>query len=148
MSELNRREFVAVAAAACASCMMGRTAWAAEPGPVDAGPIGDYKADGVFDKFAKSHGFLLVRRDGRLYAPTSTCTHKAQLVLPNAETGNLVCTKHGSTFSLEGRVIKGPATLPLPRFGISLDARQHVIVDTSRRFIQAQWNQAGAFIKV
>ena len=101
MSDLNRRQLIvtavatAAAAAACCTCELAQAAEAeggehrggeSRPGPttgpafakgpVDVGPKADYSKDGVIDKFAKSNRVLVIRHDGKIYAPTATCTHK------------------------------------------------------------------------
>ena len=151
MSDLNRREFVAAAAAACAFCaacpenLLAATA----KGPVDAGDVSTFVKDGIYDSFAQSQGFFLISSKGRLYAASSTCTHKANQVLIDSENqGQLKCEKHGSLFSLDGKVVKPPAKRSLPRFGIKLDAKKHVIVDPTKRFEEANWQNAGSFVKL
>src|SRR5438045_1239566 len=134
---MNRREFVAAAAAACAFCvacpesLMAVTA----KGPVDAGEVSGFAKEGVYDAMAVSQGFFLISSKGKLYATSSTCTHKANQVLIDSENhGQLKCEKQGSLFSLEGKVVKAPAKRSLPRYGIKVDARKHVIVDPTKRF--------------
>jgi Rieske Fe-S protein len=150
MSELNRREFVAAAAACafCAACPENLLAATAK-GPVDAGDVSAFMKEGIYDAFAQSQGFFLISSKGKVYAASSTCTHKANQVLIDSENrGQLKCEKHGSLFSLDGRVIKPPAKRSLPRFGIALDARKHVIVDPTKRFEEGKWNEAGSFLKL
>ncbi len=61
--------------------------------------------------------------------------------------GTLKCPKHGSIFSAEGVVTKGPARKPLDRFGVSIDDAGHVIVDP-RPFPQGAMGKAGGFVEV
>lgn len=116
-------------------------------GPVDAGPLGDYGRDGIFDRFAASHGFFLVRRAGRLYAATAVCTHQRARLVADGGSG-FKCPRHGARFDGQGHVIKGPARRPLPRLAVRLDERGHVVVDPSARFGPEQWNQPAGFIVV
>jgi len=151
MPEMNRREFVAVAAAACAFCAAcpENLLAAVAKGPVDAGEVSAFMKDGIYDSLAQSQGFFLISSKGKLYAASSTCTHKANQVLIDSESqGQLKCEKHGSLFSLDGRVVKPPAKRSLPRFGIKLDAKTHVIVDPTRRFEEKDWQNAGSFLKL
>jgi Rieske Fe-S protein len=105
--------------------------------------------DGVYDSLAQSQGFFLISSKGKLYATSSTCTHKANLVSIDAENhGQLKCEKHGSLFSLEGKVVKPPAKRSLPRYGITLDAKKHVIVDPTKRFEEANWQNPASFLKL
>src|SRR5258705_879430 len=137
MSELNRREFVAAAAAACAFCVAcpeGVLAATAK-GPVDAGDVNAFTKEGVYDALSQSQGFFLISSKGKLYATSSTCTHKANQVSIDSENhGQLKCEQPGSLVSLDGKVIKPPAKRSLPRLGSSLDARKHVILDPTKRF--------------
>jgi cytochrome b6-f complex iron-sulfur subunit len=65
------------------------------------------------------------------YTVSAVCTHLGCNV--NHEEGRgFACPCHGSTFDEEGRVRKGPAAWPLPRFSMSLSRRGELIVDTSR----------------
>ena len=150
MSELNRREFVA-AAAACAFCVAcpENVLAATAKGPVDAGELSAFAKDGIYDSLAQSQGFFLISSKGKLYATSSTCTHKANLVSVDPEkAGQLKCEKHGSLFSLEGKVVKAPAKRSLPRYGIKVDAKKHVIVDPTKRFEEASWNDPNSFVKL
>ena len=166
-SEMNRRHFLSVAAAAtcaCAlSCPLARKARAGEddddddeptkgPPPVpigknDVGTLTDYAKDGVYDKWADSRHFLVVRDGKMLFALSSVCSHKAGLLKVDAK-GVIQCSKHHSIFSHDGQPTKGPATKsgPLTRHGIALDAKGKVIVDTSDRYLEDDWKKPGAFI--
>src|SRR5437867_1054882 len=146
MSEVNRREFVTAAAAACAACILcGGTAEAITGGPTsapapgsaanlfDVGPKSDYSKDGtISDKFVKTQKLVVIRDAGQIYACTAICTHKkATLKVQGAE---LVCPSHGSHFSPQGTVTKGPAKASLIRYGISENTAGHLIVDRSKQF--------------
>jgi Rieske Fe-S protein len=151
MSELNRREFVAAAAAACAFCIAcpENILAATAKGPVDAGDVGAFAKDGVYDSLAQSQGFFLISSKGKLYATSSTCTHKSnQVSIDSKNAGQLKCEKHGSLFSLDGRVVKPPAKRSLPRYAIKLDAKKHVIVDPTKRFEEKDWQDPASFVKL
>jgi nitrite reductase/ring-hydroxylating ferredoxin subunit len=122
---------------------------AEKAGPVAVGSLKDFAKDGVFDKFAKSHGFFMIRREGRLYAATSYCTHKraAQLV-SKATTKELACPKHGSTFALSGAVIRGPARQSLPRYAITATDQGRLTVDTSKQFEESKWNDPASYVAI
>ena len=133
MQDLNRREFVALTAmAACACALAGESALADAPaGTFDAGPVTDFAADGIFDKFAKQQKFILIRKGSKLTAINAMCTHKNCVVKPKDDT--LKCPCHGSIFTTAGDVTKGPAKGNLGRFKVSIDAQNHVIVDLSKK---------------
>jgi nitrite reductase/ring-hydroxylating ferredoxin subunit len=108
-SSIDRRHFLAIMAAGLAPAT---TAKASAADVVDAGPVGLYAADGVYDKF-HDQGFFLVREGGKLKALSSYCTHrKCKLTAEANCTFNCPC--HGSTFSADGKIVQGPAKKDLP----------------------------------
>ena len=73
---------------------------------------------------AEGLGVMLVRKGGRLHALADRCSHRGCSLSDgklNAD-GTLTCRCHGSTFRLDGSIVKGPATSPQPEF----DVRTHV----------------------
>jgi nitrite reductase/ring-hydroxylating ferredoxin subunit/uncharacterized membrane protein len=69
------------------------------------------RADGV--------GVLLVRKDGRTYALADRCSHRGcSLHEGQLRDDTVTCPCHGSTFGLDGSVVKGPATAPQPTFDV------------------------------
>ena len=161
-TEMNRRNFVAltVAAAAVTACACECTLAAEAPekekesgkppppnkGTVNVGKKADYAKDGVVDKFAKANRVLVVRDGGKIYCPTSTCTHKnCSVKLKGAE---IVCPCHGSKFTLQGTSIKGPAKGSLYRYALSVDANGDIIVNKEKQFAEKEWAQEGSFITV
>ena len=179
--ELNRRNFVAltVAAAAAATACACECTFAAEApaadapagggggegkekespkapppnvGTVNVGKKAKYDKDGVSDEFAKKNRVLVVRNQGKIYAPTATCTHKncAVKTKENATTKEkeIVCGCHGSKFSLQGTSTKGPAKGSLYRYAISVNADGDIIVNKEKQFAEKDWDKDGAFITV
>jgi len=147
----NRREFLATTTIAIGAAVAGGVSLPvlAEPappdGPIDVGAIGEFKADGVIDSFAKSHKLFVITQAGKIYAPSSVCTHKF-CVLKIADS-ELRCPCHGTRYGLDGRVTKGPAKAPLVRYGIS-EKQGRVIVDTVKEFDLGEWDEAGSFIQI
>lgn len=134
--EITRREWIAVvgAAAAC-GCMSGCTQSSGQAsmlptGPIDAGPIGAFAADGVYTNSRDRNGFFVVRQGPRLFALSAICTHRACKL--DAESEKFTCPCHGSTFTLHGKVMRGPARRDLAIFAVERDAREHLIVWTSK----------------
>jgi cytochrome b6-f complex iron-sulfur subunit len=161
MSDMNRRGFLAgaaaTAAAACVGCMCsqamaggagggGSGAPAAAADPVGAGALDAFAKDGVFDTLAQKSRVVLVRKDNKLYALTAVCTHQGGTVVAN--NGALRCPKHNATFALDGKNTGGPARTPLVHLGIKVDDKKHVVVDPSKKLTEAQWNDEGSFVKV
>ena len=60
---------------------------------------------------------ILIVRDSlrRYHALSMQCTHEGCPV-NRPVNGVIVCPCHGSEYDLEGRVLKGPAQLPLARY--------------------------------
>ena len=154
MSDLNRRQFVVLAAAAAAgACACGtESAQAADApkkplpkGPFDCGPKTGYASDGVIDKFAKKERILIVRHEGRIYAPTATCTHKNCAVKLNPAK-EIVCPCHGSKFTIQGTSLKGPAKGSLYRYAIKVDEKGNLIVDRDVQFEEKNWDDPAAFV--
>jgi nitrite reductase/ring-hydroxylating ferredoxin subunit/uncharacterized membrane protein len=60
-------------------------------------------------------GVLLVRHHGEIYAIADRCSHRGcSLAEGTLREGTITCRCHGSTFTLDGRVVTGPATSPQP----------------------------------
>ena len=142
---ITRRALLSTAAVgACAICSCtsnspttGSAAKVSQP--VDIGPLDRFTRDGIYDDWADSHGFFLVRHANQLYALSSICTHRHYDL--ETKGTQIVCPKHGSLFTPTGRVIKGPATTPLPRVAIHMTPARSVVVDPSR-------NDPAAFISL
>ncbi|MGA2496642.1 MAG: Rieske (2Fe-2S) protein [Tepidisphaeraceae bacterium] len=144
---LTRRQTLAVLATAT----LGGCAGAGVPssgnsalGPVDVGAIEAYPADGVYAGFRDRHELFIVRAGNRIFAQSAICTHR-RCALAAAEAG-FVCGCHGSTFTLQGKVTRGPAVQDLPRFAIEKDARGHLLVHPERVLATGQFDEPGAFI--
>src|SRR4051812_8876505 len=166
LDELNRRQFVAATAALAAAaaitceCCLAEAADAKGDGKeekddknapesksVDAGKLSDYAKDGITDKFAKKPDkVFIIRHEGKLYAPSSTCSHRRCTV--KLKEGALACPCHGSKFTEMGVPTKGPAKSSLIRYAVSTDDKGHVIVDKTKQFEEKDWEKDGAFIKV
>ena len=128
---MNRRHFlyltVTAAITGCQSVGGGGNGGSTQGGhEVDAGPVGNYAADGVYSKF-RDEGFFIIRKDGKLMALSSYCTHrKCKLT---AETDHsFYCPCHGSTFDPSGKVTEGPAKQDLPVLVTSANANSHLLV--------------------
>jgi Rieske Fe-S protein len=115
-------------------------------GPVDAGLVEGFSVDGAYGGFRDTHGFFVVRERGRLYAQSAICTHRRCKVA--AAGSGFQCDCHGSTFTVEGKVTKGPASRDLPRFAVEKDEQGHLIVHAGRVLAPEQLDAPGGFVAV
>lgn len=74
---------------------------------------------------------LLVKsqKDGTYHCILMKCTHMGGAL--QLRDGEYVCNLHGSVFSADGKVIKGPAKTPLVTYPASVDGKMLVITITS-----------------
>ena len=125
---LNRRDFLILATGLAAGC--GLTSVSANPSGqpvvVNAGPAAEYAADGVYSHFLK-RGFFVVRKNGKLFALSSTCTHR-KCALKAESDRSFYCKCHGSTFDPDGKVTAGPAKRDLPAFPLLVNDKGDVLV--------------------
>jgi nitrite reductase/ring-hydroxylating ferredoxin subunit len=93
---------------------------------IDAGPVSNFSADGVYDTY-RALGFFIVRKEGRLFALSSYCTHR-QVTLTAERNCTFYCKRHGSTFDATGHVTKGPASKDMPVLSMSTNSVGHLVV--------------------
>ncbi len=73
---------------------------------------------------------LVVRHaDGRLTTVSTRCMHRGCQVDPVAD--RLVCPCHGSEYTREGAVLKGPTRAPLHRFATRIEGEE-IVIDLNR----------------
>ena len=78
---------------------------------------------------------VAVGRDGGgLYALSVICTHAGCDMSQNGSvtSSGIDCFCHGSVFSPEGQVLRGPAFSPLPHFALTKDAAGQLTVHTDQ----------------
>ena len=96
---------------------------------VNAGPAGNYSADGVYSNFC-DQGFFVIRKGEKLSALSAICTHRKCKLTAESDQ-SFYCKCHGSTFDPAGHVTAGPAKRDLPVFPISPDERGQLLVKVS-----------------
>lgn len=150
--ELSRRQLIVLAGTAavggCASVARDETDHAPiafRRGPVDAGPLRDYPHDGIYARYRDS-GFFVVREGNRLFARSALCTHRTCKL--NARRDGFLCPCHGSTFTLDGRVTRGPARRDLPGFVVEKGPNGHLIVRTDQPIPADRANVAGGYVEI
>ncbi|MGA9450898.1 MAG: Rieske (2Fe-2S) protein [Verrucomicrobiia bacterium] len=126
---MNRREFLILTAAFAAGCSSMENVGLPAAGKqrvVNAGPVGNYAADGVCSAF-RNQGFFIVRRDEKLFALSAICTHR-KCKLDAEPDRSFHCPCHGSTFDPNGHVTGGPARRDLPVLATSVDENGQILV--------------------
>lgn len=70
---------------------------------------------------------IINRRGSGFIALSRVCTHLGCLVGYDSFNNKLVCPCHAGEFDLEGNVLAGPATKPLPRYPLKISSKQITI---------------------
>jgi cytochrome b6-f complex iron-sulfur subunit len=76
-------------------------------------------------------GIFVARVQEGFYALSAVCTHLGCLSNWKADTGEIVCPCHGSTFRRDGTVTSGPAPEPLPWLKVWISDDGNLMVDRS-----------------
>jgi Rieske Fe-S protein len=126
---MNRRQFMLLSAAAAAACCQPVTGFAKAPAGervLDAGPVRDYSAPGVYTRY-RDQGFFVIRQGAKLFALSAVCTHRKCKVSAEDDR-TFSCDCHGSTFDPGGKVTEGPAKRDLPVLSSLTNEQGHLIV--------------------
>lgn len=122
---------------------------AEEPSKFKAGSPEDYEDGKVVERY-KSKNAWIVRKDGVIYALSTTCTHLG--CTPNwlERDQKFKCPCHGSGFHVTGVNFEGPAPRPLERWAVSLGEDGQIVVDKSKKFQEerGEWDNPESYIKV
>jgi cytochrome b6-f complex iron-sulfur subunit len=78
---------------------------------------------------AENRTYIVRESDGGIYAISAVCTHLGCLTRWNDNRGEITCPCHGTKFSKSGSVLEGPTSKTLPRFSLSLNENNEIIVD-------------------
>lgn len=127
--QINRRDFLILTAtfvAGCSSVGKVSTSSTSTERVINAGPISNYAADGVYATF-RSQGFFIVRQGEKLFALSAICTHKRCKLVAERD-HSFYCPCHGSTFDPNGHVTEGPAKGDLPVFVTSVNENGQLLV--------------------
>jgi Rieske Fe-S protein len=127
--KINRREFLILTAtftAGCGSIGNGSVPITGEERTINAGPAGNYAADGVYVAF-RNQGFFIIRRGEKLFALSSICTHRKCKLIAEPDR-SFYCKCHGSTFDPAGHVTEGPARRDLPVLATSVNENGQLLV--------------------
>jgi len=125
--KINRREFLILTAGFAAGCSSaGVNSVVSKEQIVNAGPAGNYSAEGVYSKF-RDRGFFIVRKGEKLFALSAICTHKFCKLIAEPDQ-SFYCKCHGSTFDPNGKVTQGPAKRNLPTFPVFANQSGELII--------------------
>lgn len=70
---------------------------------------------------------IVVNADNEFKIFSSRCSHLG-CTINKIENENLVCPCHGSTYNLNGKVIKGPASNPMQELNYKIDSERGEII--------------------
>ena len=74
-----------------------------------------------FFKFLDRPAVLVHLPDGKYTSLSAKCTHMGCTVAFQAKEEDFICECHGSIFNIKGKVLKGPATIPLPVYNVDIE---------------------------
>ncbi|MBM4345899.1 MAG: ubiquinol-cytochrome c reductase iron-sulfur subunit [Deltaproteobacteria bacterium] len=81
--------------------------------------------------YVEEAGLFVVRDPAGLGALSAVCTHLGCNVRTDLG-GGYICPCHGSRYDAQGRVLGGPAPLPLVWVKLVRDAKGHIIADLAQ----------------
>jgi len=117
-----------------------------------AGRAADYAVGQVDGRLLRKHGVWVVREAGGFYALSARCTHLGCRLrhVASSEQARFHCMCHGSLFSLEGEVLRGPASRHMERVYLAQAADGTLLVDPALRYRQelGEWERPGAFVRL
>jgi len=99
---------------------------------INAGSLGGLPEAGAAPRLVPQGRFWLVHNDAGIHALYNCCTHLQCLFGWDEEKQLFICPCHGSEFSRDGKVLKGPASRDLDRFPVHLVDDQGNIVRQSQ----------------
>ena len=82
-----------------------------------------------FFRFLDRSAVLVKLPDGTYKALSAKCTHLGCTLAFEQDREMLYCNCHGSEFSIDGKVLKGPAAQPLSRYLVSISG-DNIYVET------------------
>lgn len=128
--KLDRRQFLLLTVGLVAGCkMVDDSPSTSQERTVNAGPVGNYATDGVYNNF-RDQGFFLIRRGDKLFALSAICTQR-KCKLTAEPDRSFYCKCHGSTFDPGGHVTAGPAQRDLPTLPTHTNEQSQLVVNVS-----------------
>lgn len=77
-----------------------------------------------FFRFRDRAAVLVHLPDDKYTSLSAKCTHMGCTVAFEPDGDYFLCQCHGSKFAMSGKVLKGPATRPLPVYAVSMDGNK------------------------
>ena len=119
------------------------------PSKIKVGFPDNYEEGKVVERY-KDQNTWVVRKEGEIYALSTTCTHLG--CTPNwlEREQKFKCPCHGSGYYISGINFEGPAPRPLERWALAVGDDGQIVVDKSRSFHyeRGEWSNPDSFIKV
>jgi cytochrome b6-f complex iron-sulfur subunit len=119
------------------------------PSKIKVGFPDGFEEGKVTDRFKDANTWV-IKKDGKIYALSTTCTHLG--CTPNwlEREQKFKCPCHGSGFYISGINFEGPAPRPLERWAVAIGDDGQIVVDKSRKFQfeRGEWTNPDSFIKV
>jgi cytochrome b6-f complex iron-sulfur subunit len=117
-----------------------------------AGRPADLAVGQVDARLLREHGVWVVREEQGCYALSSRCTHLGCRLqhVASSDQARFHCRCHGSLFSLEGEVLRGPASRHLERVYLALAGDGTLVVDPALhyRHERGEWERPGAYVRL
>ena len=120
---------------------------------VDIGFGSDFAA-GINQQFLMSNRIWVVKEPDKIFVIFARCTHLGCTPEWKPTENKFKCPCHGSGYDSEGVNFEGPAPRPMDRAHVELSPTNHIIVDTSRLYIDDpragvnHFGDPGAFLSV
>jgi Rieske Fe-S protein len=119
---VSRRQVLRLAVVSAAGVPLLAHCSAAGPqsfGDVAAGNAADLAVGDI--KAVPGAPAFVARDAGGVYAMTTTCTHQGCDMTNGVQGSTIFCACHGSKFDADGNVLRGPASMPLAHFLLTVD---------------------------
>ena len=82
--------------------------------------------------FIEDKGIFIFKQPAGIFCVSAVCTHLGCTVQWKAENENFFCPCHGSIFTEDGNVKKGPAPRPLEWYEVTLAKDGRLVVDQNK----------------
>ncbi|MFQ5431946.1 MAG: ubiquinol-cytochrome c reductase iron-sulfur subunit [Nitrospinota bacterium] len=88
-------------------------------------PVGEAR----FFKFKRKVAVLIRKNEQQVIAMSAVCTHLGCIVKFSESDWLLKCPCHGAIFDLNGKVLAGPAPLPLELYGAVIENNEIIVTE-------------------